>query len=119
MNYYNTKLLEWIIIDIHPDIIQQNRPEFRKQPRISEMTDQCLDKTPMFRRSFYQFLKGNTLARWITTVMLTELLLPLGRINGRDNQGRVKYIQRRNSLLPSSVPSTTDIAYRMYYMICA
>ena len=76
MNYYNTKLLEWIIIDIHPYIIQQNRPEFRK-PRISEMMDQYLNNTPWFRRNFYQYLKGNTLAKWITYVMLTELLLIL------------------------------------------
>ena len=63
------------MVDIHPGITPQNRPEFQKRPRISEMTDRYLDNTPMFRRNLYQYLKGNALAKWITTVMFTGLLL--------------------------------------------
>jgi uncharacterized PurR-regulated membrane protein YhhQ (DUF165 family) len=67
--------LEPIMVDIRPGITTQDRPEFQKRPRISEMTGRYLDNTLMFSLNLYQYFKINALAKWITTVVLTRLLL--------------------------------------------
>jgi len=47
------------MVDIHPGVMVQNRPEFQKRPRISEMMGRYLDNTPMFRPNLYQYFKIN------------------------------------------------------------